>query len=57
MVADWWKRSPQEVEQWTMVDFSNREEYMMIQIYLSLPPEKRKAKPKREPWGGPKRNG
>ena len=32
-VAHWWQLDPDVVGRWDMVDFIDREEYMLIQIY------------------------
>jgi hypothetical protein len=38
-VAQWWGVDPQSVGRWSIIDFEDREEYMLVKIELEPEPE------------------
>jgi hypothetical protein len=52
-LAKWWGVDPDVVKRWTMIDFADREEYMMVQIDVDNPkPGNDSLAPDETEWTG-----
>jgi len=49
-MARWWGFDPDAVARWAFVDFTDRQEFMRLQIAIEAPPGKDGIAPWERPW-------